>query len=168
MAASTHDVPEKTGQQRVRTSWTNVNGITNGIADTTGKNGSLATLMPDFSAWQKGQGAAVCSIWAGESLSGHDYHSLRMGGATAHRACLLGVHRPPKFDAVTIPEHPPRYIILLTEGNTIMSCFLTTIGGSLLSSFNFFTCADLGKYWVPRKLTKCWMNTETFKTRHPL
>ncbi|KAG1807339.1 uncharacterized protein BJ212DRAFT_1387830 [Suillus subaureus] len=63
MAASTHGVPEKTGQRRVRTSRTNVNGITNGIVDTTGKSGSLVTLMPDFSAWQKGQGA-VCSIWA--------------------------------------------------------------------------------------------------------
>ncbi|KAG2754456.1 adenylyl cyclase [Suillus brevipes Sb2] len=53
VAPSTHNAPEKTGQHHARASWIDLDGVSFGIADATGKNGSLATLMPDFRARQK-------------------------------------------------------------------------------------------------------------------
>ncbi|KAG1773049.1 nucleotide cyclase [Suillus occidentalis] len=53
VAPSTHNAPEKTGQHHVRAPRIDVDGISYGIPDTTGKNGSLATLIPDFRARQK-------------------------------------------------------------------------------------------------------------------
>lgn len=53
VAPSTHDSHEMTGQHHVGASQIDVNEMSYGVADTTGKNGSLATLMPDFRARQK-------------------------------------------------------------------------------------------------------------------
>ncbi|KAG1783634.1 nucleotide cyclase [Suillus placidus] len=66
---STHDVPEKIGQHHVRASQIDVDGISYGIANTTGKNGSLATLMPDFRARQKDKAPSAVSGQAKVSLA---------------------------------------------------------------------------------------------------
>jgi class 3 adenylate cyclase len=53
VAPSTPNASEKTAQHHVCASRIDVDGMSYGIADATGKNGSLATLMPDFRARQK-------------------------------------------------------------------------------------------------------------------
>ncbi|KAG2156495.1 nucleotide cyclase [Suillus bovinus] len=58
---STHNDPEKTAQHHVRASRIDVNGMSDGITDTTGKNGSLATLMPDVRARQKDKAPSAIS-----------------------------------------------------------------------------------------------------------
>ncbi|KAG2062140.1 adenylyl cyclase [Suillus hirtellus] len=68
VAPSTHDDPEKTAQHRVRASRIDVNAMSYGIADATGNNASLATLMPDFRARQKDKAPSAVSGKAKVSL----------------------------------------------------------------------------------------------------
>jgi class 3 adenylate cyclase len=68
VAPSTHDDPEKTGHHHVRASRIDANEMSYVIADTTGRNGSLATLMPDFRARQKDKAPSALSGQAKISL----------------------------------------------------------------------------------------------------
>lgn len=67
-APSTHDSHEKLSQYHVGASRIDLNGMSYDVADTTGKNGSLATLIPDFRARQKDKEPSAVSGQAKVSL----------------------------------------------------------------------------------------------------